>query len=147
MTIGFSADQDFSPIIGWTLYQVVIDKFHVIFLFNDGRDFLDVANKFSYRSADGKLSFTFDIYGDAKSIVVDRILLKSISSWKVASKDELVLFFENDDQISVYDNPKLRSWWFIGGPIDAGQVQSNGLCLSDLEYDDLSQAQIDKRLG
>jgi hypothetical protein len=32
MAIGFSSRFDFSPIVGWELYQVTIDKYHVTFL-------------------------------------------------------------------------------------------------------------------
>jgi hypothetical protein len=33
MAIGFSDRFDFSPVIGWELYQVTIDKYHLMFWF------------------------------------------------------------------------------------------------------------------
>jgi hypothetical protein len=37
MAIGFTQRFDFSPIIGWELYQVTIDKYHMMFWFENER--------------------------------------------------------------------------------------------------------------
>lgn len=145
MAVGFSAAHNFDPIIGWELYQVTIDKYHIMFWFNDGRDLLNVANKFSYSSADDAVNFVYDIYGPEKLIAIDRILRQAILSWKIASKNELIITFENGDQLSVLDNPKIRSWWFISEAKTYGEMPNDSFCLSDSEYDDLTQAQIDER--
>ena len=58
MAIGFSERFDFSPIKGWELYQVTIDKYHVMFFFENGHALLNVADSFSFCSADGSIHYT-----------------------------------------------------------------------------------------
>jgi len=132
MVLGFSQRQDFSPIVGWELYQVTIDKYHVMFFFNNGRDLLNVANKFGYLSSDGRTSVVFEIFGERKLLAVDDCLRKRIASCTVVSRDELCLIFENGARLSVFDDPKRCSWWFLryedGGPEPA-------FVLSDLDDD------------
>jgi hypothetical protein len=74
MAIGFTERLDFSPIIGWELYQVTIDKYHIMFWFEDEHALLNVADRFSFRSSDGAVNFLYEIYGNQKSLNVDRIL-------------------------------------------------------------------------
>lgn len=115
MAIGFTQRFDFSPIIGWELYQVTIDKYHVMFWFEDERALLNVADRFSFTSSDGAVDFVYEIYGSHKSLNVDCILRTKIADARIVSKDQLDLVFENGDVLSIYDNPEFRSWWFLGG--------------------------------
>jgi len=50
--IGFSDRFDFGPIIGWELYQVRIDKYHVMLWFENEDCLLNVADRFSFMSAE-----------------------------------------------------------------------------------------------
>lgn len=115
MAIGFTQRFDFSPIIGWELYQVTIDKYHIMFWFENDHALLNVADRFSFRSADGAVDFLYEIYGTQKSLNVDRILRTKIVKTQTISKAQLDLEFENGDVLSIYDNPEFRSWWFLGG--------------------------------
>ncbi len=115
MAIGFSDNLDFSQIVGWELYQVTIDKYHIMFWFEGERSLLNVADRFSFRSADGTITFMYEIYGSDKFLNIDRILRVKISEVRVITKDQLELVFENGDVLSIYDNPDFRSWWFLGG--------------------------------
>ena len=113
MAIGFSDRFDFSPIIGWELYQVTINKYHIMFWFENGHALLNVADRFSFQSSEGSVIFTYEVYGDRKFLNVDRILRSKIVDARIISKDQLDLIFENGDTLSVYDNPEFRSWWFL----------------------------------
>jgi hypothetical protein len=136
MTLGFTARYDYRPIVGWELYQVTIDKYHVMFWFQNGHALLNVANKLSYRSADGAINYSYDIYGSQKSLNVDRILRVAVREVRIISLDRLDIEFENGDVLSIYDNPKFRSWWFTGG--FEGDTQVN---LDDPDEDNLTQAE------
>lgn len=148
MALGFSRATDLQSILGWSLYQLTIDKFNLMFWFNDGHDLLNVAYKCSYCSVDGSLAFEFDLFGARKWINVDRILGESVASYTVLSKSELLLSFSNGDRLSVFDDPKIRSWWFLSGVSPSGEdVESRErFVMSDLEFDELTQLQIDERL-
>lgn len=135
MAIGFSDRFDFNPIVGWELYQVTVDKYHIMFWFEDERALLNVADRFSFRSADHAVDFTYEIYGERKFLNVDRILRLKIVAFRIVSKDRLELTFENGDVLSIYDNPQFRSWWFLGGRQDGGPYWA----LGDCEFDDLSE--------
>ena len=74
MAIGFSNRFDFTPIVGWELYQVTIDKYHLMFWFENKHALLNVADRCSFKSADGTVNFSYEIYGSDKSLNVDRIL-------------------------------------------------------------------------
>lgn len=115
MAVGFSDKFDFSPILGWELYQVTLDKHHVMFWFEGGHALLNVAEKFSFVSAGGSLSYTYELYGAHKSLTLDSILRLRIKGVRVCSKDELELTFENGDRLIIHDNPMTRSWWFLWG--------------------------------
>jgi hypothetical protein len=117
MGVGFETAGDFSPIVGWELYQVTFDKYHVMFWFENGRGLLNVADRFSYRSSDGAISYTYEIYGSAKAANFDRIQRESIKRVNIVSKRQLDLIFVNGDKLTINDNPEFRSWWiFLRAP-------------------------------
>lgn len=148
MAIGFSENFDFSPIIGWELDQVTLDKYHVMFWFENGHSLLNVADRFSFHSADGTISYDYTIYEDNKFLNVDRILRLPIREAKVVSKDRLDLIFDNGDVLSVYDNPKFCSWWFLGGSynLPEGGKAPYTIHIADSEIEDLSDEERKERL-
>lgn len=147
MAIGFCGSEDFSGIVGWSLDQVTIDKYHVMFWFNDGMSLLNVADKFSYRSSDGSVDFIYEVYGKNKFICIDAILRSDIVGVSVFSGDRLDLLFDNGDVLSVYDNPRYRSWWFMSGEKGDSEVWRRiNYSVSDLEYDDLTDEEIACRI-
>jgi hypothetical protein len=91
MAIGFSDRFDFGPIVGWELYQVTIDKYHVMFWFENEHCLLNVADRFSFMSADQAVSYTYEIYGPQKSLNLDRILRVKVVDVRIVSKDQLDL--------------------------------------------------------
>lgn len=113
MVLGFNPSGEYEKVAGWELYQVTLDKYHVMFLFQNGHALLNIADRFSYRAADDSVAYTYEIYGAAKSLNVDRILRVPIKWVAIASERELELRFANGDVLTIHDNPKLRSWWFI----------------------------------
>lgn len=148
MTLGFSARFDFTPIVGWELCQVTVDKYHIMFWFENGRALLNVADRFAYRSADGQTSYQYEIYGLNKLLNVDRILRLKVIDVLVASIDRLDLVFENQDILSIYDNPELRSWWFLGSsaPFDWPPVTTQWtLSIGDIEPEEASDDELLQR--
>ncbi|MEH2488064.1 hypothetical protein [Bradyrhizobium sp. AZCC 2230] len=147
MAIGFTQRFDFCPIIGWELYQVTIDKYHVMFWFEDENALLNVADRFSFRSSDGAVNFLYEIYGNHKSLNVDRILRVKIAETKIVSKDQLDLVFENGDVLSIYDNPEFRSWWFLGGRQKDPAIQrtSWSFAICDHDPEDLTEQECQDR--
>ena len=147
MAIGFTDRFDFSPIIGWELYQVTIDRYHVMFWFEGDRALLNVADRFSLKSLDGLLNFSYEIYGSHKFLNVDRILRIKITEVRIITKDQLDLLFENGDILSVYDNPEFRSWWFLGGRQDDPIAPRTTWALSirDSNLEDLADAEYQDR--
>jgi hypothetical protein len=152
MAIGFSDRFDFSPIIGWELYQVTIDKYHVMFWFENENCLLNVADRFSFTSADKTVSYIYEIYGAQKSLNLDRILRVKVADIRIITKDQLDLVFETGDILSVYDNPEFRSWWFLGGchldPPSQRTCWSRreiALSIGDSEAEDLTEAEICER--
>jgi hypothetical protein len=147
MAIGFTQRFDFTPIIGWELYQVTIDKYHIMFWFEAEHALLNVADRFSFRSSDGAVSFSYEIYGGHKSLDIDRILRTKIAEARTISKDQLDLVFENGDVLSIYDNPEFRSWWFLGGrqndPIT--NRTSWSFAIGDQELEDLTEQEYQDR--
>jgi hypothetical protein len=75
---------------------------------------LNIAERCSFRSSDGSVNFTYEIYGPAKFLNVDRILRTKIAAIRIVTKDQLDLVFDHGDVLSVYDDPDSRSWWFLG---------------------------------
>ena len=66
MVTGFHNPIDFKPVEGWELYQVTLDKYHVMFFFENGWQLLNVAHAFSYQSFDGEVSYTYEVNGPSK---------------------------------------------------------------------------------
>lgn len=113
MVDGFHDVRDFKPVIGWELYQITLDKLHVMFYFEDGWQLLNVAYRFSHRSQDGTINYTCDVADYGQPMQLNRLLREKILEVKIYSERELSLRFSNSDELIVYDNPLSRSWWFI----------------------------------
>ena len=118
MTLGFSGERLQSlkkELCTWELYQVEIDKYHVMFWFENGHCLLNVAFRFSFRSADASTSYVYDVQapGDRKFLNVDSILRRRIASVEASDERQLTLLFESGDTLVVHDSPELRSAWFI----------------------------------
>ncbi len=147
MAIGFSERFDFRPIIGWELDQVKIDKYHVMFFFENEHALLNVADRFSFRSADNAVRYEYTIYGDQKSLNVDSILRVRVREIKIVSKDRLDLIFENGDVLSVYDNPEFCSWWFLGGSenLPGGGTSPYTFEISDMDEDCMTETEREER--
>ena len=141
MAIGFSDRFDFHPIIGWQLDQVTIDKYHVMFWFENGLALLNVADRFSFHASNRSIDFVYEIYGGQKFLNVDRILRTKIICIRVVNKDQLDLVFENGDTLSIYDNPNFRSWWFLGGrELDPSTQRTDwSLDIGDSEFADMTE--------
>ncbi|MAB13423.1 hypothetical protein [Parvibaculum sp.] len=137
MVLGFQPEMDFQRLIGWKLSEVTVDKCHVMFFFNNNHDLLNVADRFSYRSADGSCCYTYEIYGERQFLDVAAILWTAISDVEIVSRSELKLVFETGASISIFDNPRFRSWWFM-------PVTENGrkLWISDKDLDELTDEEI-----
>jgi hypothetical protein len=118
MTLGFSDAPRLlrlrQELCTWELYQVQIDKFHVMFWFENGHCLLNVAYRFDVRAADGSLAYTYDVQapGGRKFLNVDTILRQRVVEVTSPSESLLVLAFENGDALTVHDNPRMRSAWF-----------------------------------
>ena len=149
MAAGFSNRFDFRPIIGWELYQVTIDKYHVMFWFENEHALLNIADRFSLKTCDGSIDFTYEIYGDRKFLNLDPILRVKIAEARIITKDRLDLVFENAHVLSVHDNPELRSWWFLGGRQLNPAIQETrwSFEIGDWEPDDLTEAERRERLS
>jgi len=130
---GFHDVDDFTSVIGWELDQVAFDKYHVMFQFYANR-LLNVADSFAVRSPDGAVDFTYEIYGDKKTTIVDPLLRQSIKEAHIISIDRLDLVFDNGYVLSVFDNPEFCSWWFMS----RGEQDATVTFPGDCEVDDLS---------
>lgn len=135
MVSGFRSAEDFRPVVGWELYQVTLDKYHVMFFFENGWQLLNVAHAFSYRSADGSVAYTYDIEGPRKRIELDRVLRERVVEVSVRGKDRLALIFGNGDELTVHDSPELRSWWFQPMPDPDDPEKEPGWRFSDEDID------------
>ena len=118
MTLGFSAPERLQKLrrelLTWELYQVQIDKYHVMFWFENGHCLLNVAFRFSFRAADSSLEYTYDVQapGDRKALNVERILRHPIKIVEALDERQLALTFDNGDTLIVHDSPEMRSAWF-----------------------------------
>jgi hypothetical protein len=118
MTLGFRSSDRLlklkQELPGWALDQVHIDKYHVMFWFEDGNCLLNIAFRFSYRASDNSLSYVYDVQGpgDRKSLVVERLLRRSIAAVESHDERHLDLIFESGDILQVHDSPEMRSAWF-----------------------------------
>jgi hypothetical protein len=149
MAIGFSDRFDFGPVIGWELYQVTIDEYHLMFWFEGESALLNVAERCSFRSSDGGISFTYEIYGPAKFLNVGSILRTKIARVRIVTKDQLDLVFDHGDVLSIYDDPESRSWWFLGGRelLPSKSWSSFKFEIADWEPEDLTDEERRDRLS
>lgn len=136
MAYGFRPSYNFEPIVGWELYQVTLDKYHVMFFFNNGHDLMNVAHSFTLGSPEGRL-YRYEIYGANKLLNVDSILRQRVTACRVKTISDLDLHFANNYVLTVHDNPDLRSWWFIGNYSEngSGGCSPEIAALSDIEAD------------
>lgn len=116
MVAGFQDAGDFDPVVGWELYQITLDKYHVMFFFENGWQLLNVAHRFSHQSHDKQISYSYETGGGGNANQLDRLLRQRVSEVAVLTERELVLVFENGDELVVHDDPQIRSWWFM--PVD-----------------------------
>lgn len=116
MVAGFQDARDFAPVVGWELYQVTLDKYHVMFFFENGWQLLNVAHRFSHRSHDRQVDYSYQTGGEGNFNQLDRLLRERVSEVIILSERELILAFENGDELVVHDDPQVCSWWFM--PVD-----------------------------
>jgi len=118
LTLGFSDSGRRETLIrelrGWELYQVQVDKYHVMFWFKNGWCLLNVAWRFAYISADHLTAYTYDVQaeGGRKALEVDRILRVRITAIDFPDEWEMHLVFDNGDKLIIFDQPHMRSCWF-----------------------------------
>jgi hypothetical protein len=112
MAIGFRNAGQFAFVVGWELDQVTFDKHHVMFWFGPNR-LLNVAHSYGLRSRSGDVSYVYEIYGMPKEGLVHPILRERVVAARVASIDQLDLEFRNGYVLSIFDDPDLKSWWFL----------------------------------
>lgn len=101
-------------LLGWELHQVQIDKYHVMFWFENGWCLLNVAWRFAFISADHLTAYTYDVQaeGGRKAFDVDRILRLRIAELDFPDEWEMHLVFSNGDKLIIFDQPHMRSCWF-----------------------------------
>ena len=118
MTLGFNEPERREALSqelrGWELYQVQVDKYHVMLWFENGRCLLNIAWRFAYISADHLTAYTYDVQaeGGRKALDIDRVLREQIADIEFPDEWEIHLLFENGDKIIVFDQPHMRSCWF-----------------------------------
>jgi hypothetical protein len=118
MTLGFSAperlDKLKQELPTWELYQAHVDKYHVMFWFENGRCLLNVAFRFGFRSADGSIDYIYDVQapGNRKLLNLDSILRHRIVSVEALDERHLALTFDTGDALVIHDSPEERSAWF-----------------------------------
>ena len=125
MTLGFSAPERFKSLkkelLTWKLYQVHVDKYYVMFWFENGHCLLNSAYRFGFLSADRSIDYIYDVQapGGRKFLNVDSILRQSVKDVEALDERRLGLIFENDDLLIIHDDPKSRSAWFYRyNPVD-----------------------------
>lgn len=133
MVAKFQSAKDFEPVIGWELYQITLDKWNLMFLFNNGWNLLNVAAALTHRTADNAQEYTYEIYGTRSASRLDRLLRESVIGASVAEPDRLTLEFSNQDELIIHDHPDLCSWWFT--PLDnpADPTHQHSWSISDIE--------------
>lgn len=137
MVAKFKSAADFKPVLGWELYQITLDKWHVMFLFNNGWNLLNVAAALSHRTADNGQEYFYDIYGERSALRLERLLREHVVDVRVSSSERLTLQFSNGDELSIHDNSEICSWWFI--PIDnpSDQSHAHSWSISDMNPEDM----------
>jgi hypothetical protein len=130
MTLGFSSPERLQKLRAelptWELYQVQVDKYHVMFWFQNGHCLLNAAFRFGFRSSDGSIGYVYDVQapGDRKFLNVDSILRHRIVTVEAVDERQLSLVFDTGDTLIIHDSPEERSAWFYrydprnhGGPL------------------------------
>jgi hypothetical protein len=118
MTLGFSEPERLlklkAELMGWELYQVTIDKYHVMFWFENGYCLLNAAFRFSVRSADRAHEEVYDVQapGDRKAVNFNQLLRRPIVSVEASGDRQLVLTFDSGAALVIHDDPRSRSAWF-----------------------------------
>ena len=141
MAYGFRESDDFSPILGWELEQVTIDKYHVMFHFNHGWGLLNIAHSFSLRDRRALIrSFCTRSMATTKP---SACMTYSGNRWCALVFGQSIGWTSsspNGSVLTVYDEPSMRSWWFIGRPYGGrmAKIATRGCDLSDYEPDTMS---------
>ncbi|WP_289044262.1 hypothetical protein [uncultured Aliiroseovarius sp.] len=117
MTLGFSDKHRLAKLKAemetWELYQVEIDKYHVMFWFENGHCLLNVAYRFEFESNHSSESYVYDVQatGTRKFLCVEPILREQVKSVVALDERRLALEF-NQGKLIIHDSPKMRSAWF-----------------------------------
>jgi hypothetical protein len=124
MTLGFGDPHRLAKLKDqletWELYQVEIDKYYVMFWFDNGHCLLNVAYRFEFLAATSSQSFIYDVQasGNRKFLCVDSILREKIKSVYALDNRRLAIEFKQGKLI-IHDSPEMRSAWFYRyDPID-----------------------------
>ena len=118
MTLGYSSADRIrklkEELPSWELYQVQVDKYHVMFWFENGYCLLNVAYRFGFRSFDGSIEYVYDVQapGPRKFLNVDTILRHRIKAVDALDERQLSLVFDTGDTLVIHDSPLDRSAWF-----------------------------------
>jgi hypothetical protein len=98
----------------WTLYQVTVDLYHVMFWFENGHALLNVAHRLETISVDGSLTFVYDVQakGDRKLLYVDHLLRRQVTSVQALDDRRLALTFEEGGRLVIHDDARRASAWF-----------------------------------
>ena len=137
MVSKFRSAKDFEPVIGWKLYQITLDKWNLMFLFNNGWNLLNVAAALSHKTADDGLEYTYEIYGRRDRLRLDRLLRESVISVSVLEPERLTLEFSNKDTLIIHDHPYHCSWWFtpLDNPSDPSHKHSWAISDTEPKFD------------
>ena len=117
MTLGFGEkhrlDKLKAELETWELYQVEIDKYHVMFWFENGHCLLNVAYRFEFEAPNAGNSYVYDVQatGMRKFLCVEPILREQVKSVVALDERRLALVF-NQGKLIIHDSPKMRSAWF-----------------------------------
>ncbi len=118
MTLGFSSPDRLrklkEELVTWCLYQVQVDKYHVMFWFENGHCLLNIAFRFSFRSSDGAIKYVYDVQGpgNRKFLNVDTILRHRVTAVEALDDRQLSLVFDTGDTLVIHDSSEDRSAWF-----------------------------------
>jgi hypothetical protein len=117
MTVGYGDAERVEKIrrelLTWTLEQVTVDLYHVMFWFEGGHALANVAYRFETRAPGGSAR-TYDVQaeGGRKLLDVEHLLRKRVAGVAAATDRRLSLTFEGDGELIIHDHPQMRSAWF-----------------------------------
>ncbi|WP_158269955.1 hypothetical protein [Litoreibacter ponti] len=102
-----------TELMTWELYQVTIDKYHVMLWFEGGNCLLNVSYRFEFVGKAEDQDYVYDVQasGNRKLLTVEPILRQRIKSVSAPDDRRLVLEFDGGSLI-IHDSPKMRSAWF-----------------------------------